>query len=123
MIDREKVIHKAYKVTDRVGYSGYSIIVFADTPGGAVSRALRTDEFSIDNWDFTELKAIRIPTLDMSYRGKSVMDWDDMEDRVAMVKEAGFYCDPDYITLDDCKVCPAKDWCSGYERESIENGD
>ena len=115
MIDREKVIHKAYKVTDRVGYSEYSIIVFADTPGRAVSRALRTDEFHIGDWDFTQLKAIREPTLDTSYHGKSVMDWDDMEDRVAMVKEAGFYCDPDYTILDDCKDCLAKDWCSTYE--------
>lgn len=122
MIDRGKVIHKAYRVTDRKGYSDYSVIVFADTPGRAVSRALGTDEFQIDDWDFTELRAIRIPTLDASYHGKSVMDWDNMSDRVAMVK-AGFFCDPDCITLDDCKACPAKDWCSEYEREFLENED
>lgn len=113
--DREKAIHKAYKVTDRKGYSDYAVIVFADTPGRAVSGALGTDEFPMGDWDFIELKAIRIPALDASYRGNWSMDWYNMSDRVAMVKEVGFSCDPDFITLKECKDCPAKDWCSVYE--------
>ena len=126
MIDREKATNKAYKVTDRKGYSEYSVIVFADTPGKAVSLALGTDEFPFGDWDFTQLKAIRIPALDASYRGNQYMDWYNMSDRIAMVKEVGFYCDPDFITLKECKDCLAKDWCYGYEtmkEDAKENND
>ena len=106
---------KAYKVSDRMGYSSYSEIVFADTPGKAKSLALNTDEFCRSDWDYTELKAKRVPELDNAYRGRWCMDWDDMDDRVAMVKKAGFRCDPDYAELDWCKDCRAKDWCEQYE--------
>lgn len=107
---------KAYKVSDRKGLSDYSVVVFADTPGKAVSLALGTDEFIRSDWDFIELKAKRIPKLDDSYRGYWFMDWDNMADRVALVKEAGFMCDPDYAEIDDCKNCEAKEWCEEYER-------
>ena len=111
---------KAYMVKDRKGYSDYCVIAFAETPGKAISHALGTDEFQRCDWDFIELKAKRIPELDSAYRGRLVMDWENMTDRVAMVKEADLYCDPDYITIEDCNNCQAKDWCSGYERMLVE---
>ena len=106
---------KAYMVTDRKGYSDYSVIVFAETPGKAVTAALGTDEFPYHDWDFTELKALRRPALDSAYRGCDFMDWDNATDRIAMVKEAGFTCDPDSVTLAECNTCPAREWCSEYE--------
>ena len=114
---------KAYKVRDRQGYCEYTVVVFAETSGKAKAEALGTDEFPYSDWDFIELTATRVPALDKYYRGKSEMDWDDMQDRVALVKEAGFRCDPDYADLDDCKNCEAKDWCEQYESmmEDCEN--
>ena len=106
---------KAYEVRDRYGYCEYSVIVFAETPGKAKNLALGTDEFPYGDWDFIELRATREPTLDNSYRGSSYMDWENMDDRVAMVKEAGYQCIPDYAELEICEKCPAKDWCGQYE--------
>jgi hypothetical protein len=106
---------KAYKVTDRAGYSEYSCVVFAETPGKAVQEALGTDEFPYGDWTFIELKARRFPEMDKHYRGKSRMDWDNAEDRVALVVDGGYTCDSDYSVLSDCEECPAKDDCSLYE--------
>lgn len=106
---------KAYKVSDRKGYTCNSVVIFAETAGKAISLALHTEEFCYINWDFTELKAVRIKSLDPFYRGNWWMDWDNDEDRVAMVKEAGFICDLDYAELQDCKECKAREWCSQYK--------
>ena len=111
---------KAWKVADRAGYSEYSCIVFAETPGKAVQEALGTDEFPYQDWDFIELKARRFPEMDKHYRGESRMDWDNAEDRVALVVEGGYTCDPDCAVLSDCEQCPAKDDCSLYE-EMLED--
>ena len=107
---------KAYKVCDREGYSPCSIIVFAETRGKAISYAIGTDEYPKYEWDYTQLKAVREPALDKHYRGNTFMDWDNMEDRVAMVRDAGFCCDDDYADIDDCKNCDAKEYCEEYER-------
>ena len=48
---------KAWYVTDRKGYSDYTIIVFAETRGKAIASAIGTDEFPKYEWDFTELFA------------------------------------------------------------------
>lgn len=106
---------KAWKVTDRAEHSEYFCIVFAETPGKAVQEALGTDEFPYQYWDFIELKARRFPEMDKHYRGKSRMDWDNSEDRVALVIDGGYTCDPEYAELSDCERCPAKDDCSLYE--------
>lgn len=116
---------KAYKVYDREGYADYSCVVFAESRGKAVALALGTDEFPSGDWDFTQLTARRLPSLDKCYRGHWYMDWDNMDDRVALVREAGFICDPECADLDDCKDCQAKDWCSQYEQmmEDMEDDD
>jgi hypothetical protein len=41
--------------------------------------------------------------------GKTEMDWSDPKDRIALVKECGFYCEEPIA--EDCKDCPAKDFC------------
>lgn len=106
---------KAWYVTDRGGYSDYSVIVFAKTRGKAISSVIGTDEFPKYDWSFTELSARRKPALDSAYRGNWRMEWDNDADRLAMVKLCGFRCDDDYFDPDECEHCVAKDECSKYE--------
>lgn len=116
---------KAYQISDREGYCDYSCIVFAETRGKAISLALGTDEFPKHEWDYTQLKAIRIPALDKCYRGRWYMDWGNDEDRIDLVKEAGYCCDDDAFDPDECDLCVAKEWCDRYEeyKEEMENDD
>ena len=106
---------KAWYVTDREGYSDYSIIVFAETRGKAIASVIGTDEFPRYEWSFTELFARREPALDGAYRGEWRMEWDNDSDRLAMVQWGGYYCDEDAFDPDDCERCVAKDHCSRYE--------
>ena len=106
---------KAWYVTDRKGYSDYALIVFAETRGKAIFSALGTDEFPKYDWDFTELCARREPALDGAYRGQWRMDWDDDEDRLAMVQWGGYYCGEDGFDPSDCERCVAKHCCPRYE--------
>lgn len=106
---------KAWYVIDREGYSDYSIIVFAETRGKAIASALGTDEFPKCDWDFTRLCARREPALDGAYRGERFMDWDNDDDRLAMVWWGGYRCDDDVFDPDECERCVAKNECSKYE--------
>ena len=103
---------KAYIITDLQGYADYSTVVFAETSGKAKAIAIHTDAF--EDYEFTEISARRIPALDKYYRGLDEMDWEDSGDRIAMVKEAGFSCSPEYWEEEDCENCPAKQWCDRY---------
>ena len=105
---------KAYEIYDKYGYNEYSLIVFAENRGKAISYALGTDEFPSCDWDFTQLRAYRRPNFDKYYHGSKTMDWDDDNDRYAMVSE-GFYCGEDAFDPDYCNDCCAKDICSRYE--------
>ena len=105
---------KAYKVYDREGYSPYSVIVFAETRGKAIVEALGTDEFPSCDWEFTELKAIRVPSADKHYRGVGQMDWCNDNDRLILIKELNYRCDDDSFDPFDCKTCSEKDYCEKY---------
>ena len=53
-------------------------------------------------------------------------DWDDPNDRLAMVRDGGYYCNEDAFYPDDCAECSGKDYCSRYEEyleEEIETDD
>lgn len=104
---------KAWRVYDREFYTPYAIIVFAETRGKAVSAALCSEEFPKDDWNYTELCALRAPTLDKHYRGKWRMEWDDDEDRLAMIREAGFFCQE--LDSDECERCSGKEFCEAYK--------
>ncbi len=107
---------KAYIITDLQGYTDYSTVVFAETSGKAKAIAITTDAFN--DYEFTEISARRVPKLDKYYRGLDEMDWFDPNDRVALVREANFYCSYEYELADcECESCPAKQWCDRAEVE------
>ena len=107
---------KAWIVSDYGGNSEYSAVIFAETRGKAIRYALDYCDGTFDSFEWTEMRAVRVPALDEFYRGKPEMDWFDMDDRVAMVRYAGFYCsDVETVTVDKCKQCPAHFWCDRFE--------
>ena len=107
-----KVTMKAYKISDLKGYADYSTVVFAETSGKAKAIAITTDAFN--DYEFTEISARRVPKLDKYYRGLDEMDWFDDADRIALVRDAGYSCDPEWWEGEDCTRCPAKQWCERY---------
>ena len=107
---------KAYSVTDANGDTGITYIIFAETRGSAIRYALDHCDGTFDWYLFTQMRALREPKLDKYHHGNREMDWCDMNDRIAMVKEAGFHCGPDVdITSEGCTDCPAHEWCDRYE--------
>ena len=43
-------------------------------------------------------------------------DWNKPEDRIALVKECGWFCDHEYLDREnDCPECPAVEWCEDYQ--------
>ena len=108
---------KAWSVTDSKCNTGYSYIVFAETRGKAIRYALNHCDGTFDWETFTTMMAHRRPSLDKYYYGRREMDWCDMGDRVAMVREAGFECGYEAdVTVEECRECPAHEWCARFER-------
>ena len=106
---------KAYIIHDRDYVAEYSLIVFAESRGKAISYALGTDEFPYGDYDFTQLSARRAKWADKYYHGSREMDWYNPEERLAMVRDGGYVCDDDSFDPDDCERCSAKDICEKYE--------
>ena len=105
---------KAYEVSDRNCDVGCAFIVFAETRGKAISSVDDDDVFG--DYSFIEMRAIRKPSLDKYYNGRKQMDWYDMDDRVAMVRDGNFRCSDEYdVPLEECEACPAHEWCEQYE--------
>lgn len=110
---------KAYTVSDANGDTGFDYIIFAETRAKAIKYALDHCDGAFDSYTWTEMRALRKPKLDKYYRGRPMMDWCDMNDRIAMVKEADFRCSDDVsTTLAECKECPAHEWCGKFESMS-----
>lgn len=108
---------KAWLVKDKEDV--YAEVVFAETRGKAKTLALSTD--CCEYAKFTDIEARRMPQLDKYYsEGKWHLDWYEPEDRIALVKEGGFYCAEDEFSLDECSICPAKRYCEEYERRKEE---
>lgn len=103
---------KAWLVKDKDQYS--ATVVFAETRGKARALALCTE--ACEDVDFCDIEVRRRPNLDKYYReGKKEMDWYNSKDRIALVKDGNFVCDPDYWEPEDCEVCPAKQYCGTYQ--------
>ena len=107
---------KAWRVTDRGYVCDYSTIVFAETRNKAKVIAQHSETFDGCDLRYVDFRVTRAPELDKYYRGNDEMDWFDENDRIAMVKEAGFECsydfEPDYL---ECESCPANRWCERSE--------
>lgn len=100
---------KAWLVKDKDEFC--ATVVFAETRGKARSIAMRTE--ACEDVDFCDIEARREPQMDKYYKeGKKEMDWFDDNDRLALVKECGFYCEE--IEEDRCEDCPAKEYCEEY---------
>lgn len=106
---------KAWLVREKDEFS--ATIIFAETRGKAKSLALGTE--CLENADFCNVEAYRVPQMDKYYKeGKTEMDWLDPKDRVAMVKECDLTCE--YIDLNECKTCAAREICSQWEEAKME---
>ena len=100
---------KAWLAKDKDEFS--ATVVFAETRGKARSIAMRTE--TCEDVDFCNIYIRRVPQIDKYYKeGKKEMDWFNDDDRLALVKECGFYCE--YIAEDMCEDCPAKEYCDEY---------
>lgn len=96
-------------------------VVFAETRGKARALATHT-ECCEDAW-FTDIEVHRQPQLDKYYvEGKKELDWLNSQDRIALVKDGGFVCDRDSWEIEDCEVCPAKEYCDRYQDYLTEKG-
>lgn len=98
---------KAYIVS--TDYGEFSTVVFAEDRNKAKVIGMYTD--ACMDADYVDIRARRCPALDKYYNNRIEMDWMDDNDRIAMVKECGFSCDPECWEEEDCKSCPAKQWC------------
>lgn len=89
-------------------------VVFAETRGKAKAMAMHTE--ACEDADFTSIEVRRIKEADQYYKpGKRELDWFKAEDRIALVKDCGFTCDPDSKYLENCERCPAREFCDDYE--------
>ena len=104
---------KAYICRQEIDYC--STIIFAETAGKARYIAICSDSIG-DDLEFKDVFVRRVPQMDKYYHGLKEMDWLDDNDRIAMVRDAGFQCDEDSFDPDhECKRCPAKEYCGRYE--------
>ncbi len=111
---------KAYEVFGKDGYPPYSVVVFAETRSKAIYVALNDTDYSLEGCEYIDMRARRRPVLDKYYHGCSSMDWDNDDDRLAMVRDGGFVCDDDFYDPDECARCAGKDYCSKYEEYEEE---
>lgn len=109
---------KAYLVKDKDELS--ATVVFAETAGKARALAMSTE--CCEDVDFCDIEVRRTPQLDKYYvDGKKEMDWFNPQDRIVLVKECGFVCDPDYLESEHCELCSAKDYCDQYFEMRSDN--
>lgn len=95
----------------RVKDEFYSTVVFAETRVKAKTAALSTE--CCEYAKYIDIEARREPQMDEYYTdGKTEMDWNNPQDRIALVKECGFRCEYDCDTVQ----CPAAEWCDNYEK-------
>ena len=96
-------------------------IVFAETRGKARALAINTE--ACEDAKFTDIEVSRQPQMDKYYtEGKKEMDWFNSKDRIALVKDADFVCDIDYLQWEDCDTCSAKEYCDRY-KDHLESED
>lgn len=116
----EKRPMKAWLVREKDEYC--ATVVFAETRGKARALAMHTE--TCEDANFCDIDVHRRPELDKYYvDGKKEMDWFNSKDRIALVKDGGFSCSPDYWEPEDCETCPAKEYCDRYQDRLKERGE
>ena len=88
-------------------------VVFADSADEA--RILARSALP-GNVAFSDVHVTRVPALDDKYVDHSVMNWDDPNDRLALMR-LGWRCS---TWADDCAVCAGRDFCEIFAGD--ENG-
>lgn len=99
---------KAYQLNTK--YDFCSVVVFAETRNKAKTMGVGLD--LLDYPAYIEIEARRLPQADKMYKNRSYMEWDDEQDRLFLVKECGWHCDPEYrYYANPCEECIAKKYC------------
>lgn len=110
---------KAWLVKEKDEYC--ATVIFAETRGKAKALAMATDV--CEDANFCDIEVRRMPQADKYYKeGKKELDWFIPKDRIALVKDCGFSCAPDYFDPEDCEHCPAKKYCDRYQDYITEKG-
>lgn len=104
---------KAWKVWDDEYYNG-TWVLFAETRGKAHAMAMRHEAF--ENCEWNDIRVKRCPEMDEMWNGRTLMDWDNPLDRIALVKH-GWHCLYEYEAQarGECLECPASKWCEWYQ--------
>ena len=103
---------KAYQVWDCKDDYGYSTIVFAENCRKAKIIAQSTDVCG--NTEYINIRVKRCKQADCIYKGSCEIDWDDMEQRLFLVKNLGWAC-VDIYDEQECEKCSAKPNCRYYQ--------
>lgn len=101
---------KAYQAWTLADCEGYSTVVFANNAREAKKIAFYTETCEDSAW--TEIRVLRFPEMDAHYRGRNEIDWDNAEDRRALVS-LGWHCVEPCEW--ECEHCSAKDICAYWE--------
>ena len=114
----EDSMMKAWFAKETVNFR--ATVVFAETRDKAKSLALCTS--CCKDANICDIEVRRVPQMDKYYvEGKTEMEWSDPKDRIALVKECGFYCeDP---IAEECKDCSAKEFCDEAVQEKEHPND
>lgn len=105
---------KAYKAWDDRNLEPCSTVVFAENVRAAKKIARSTD--ACEDADYINVRVLRFPEMDRHYRGKTEIDWYDMEDRKALVS-LGWMC---LEISEECDTCPVKTFCQRWEDQDNE---
>lgn len=109
---------KARFVKETVNFG--ATVVFAETRDKAKSLALCTS--CCKDANICDIEVRRVPQMDKYYvEGKTEMDWFNPKDRIALVKECGFYCEDPIAEC--CESCPAKEFCDEAVQEKEHPND
>ena len=110
---------KAWLVREKDEFA--ATVVFAETRGKARAIAMHTD--ACEDVDFLNIEVHRMKEADKYYQeGKRELYWFNDADRVALVKDCGFHCDPyELPDLEYCSDCPAREWCGPYQDQLTES--
>ena len=102
---------KAWHVSNKYEPDYGSMIVFAETRGKAQAMAMSSELGEDSEWN--DLWVVRAKAFDEYYtEGKREMEWDNDKDRIALVQHGWSCLEPDW---DDCKYCPAQEFCDRYQ--------